>query len=225
MRVVVVGGTGRTGRLIVEEALKAGHEVCAYGRSASPETVPDGAEAIAGDATDGQALHQALEGADAVITALSIPRKSPSPFAKVLGPDDLHSRSTMLILAAMVAHNIPRIVKVSAQSVGDSAPRAGCLFKLLVAFSNLRPAFADHGIADKLVRRSNRAWTILRPPVLTDDPASGTVEADEALRTWSWTKLSRRDVAESAVRALTTPEWEGRCLSLGPGQAVDVDGH
>jgi uncharacterized protein YbjT (DUF2867 family) len=219
MRVVVIGGTGRTGRLIVEEALAAGHQVCSYGRSATPETVPAGVEAIAGDATDGPSLHRALEGADAVITALSIPRKSPSPFAKVLGPDNLHSRSTMLILAAMVAHDIPRIIKVSAQSVGDSAPRAGCLFKLLVAISNLRPAFADHGIADKLVRRSNRAWTILRPPVLTDNPALGAVEAEEDLRTWSWTKLSRRDVAASAVQALTSPEWERRCLSLGPGEA------
>jgi len=218
MRVVVIGGTGRTGRLIVQQALAAGHQVCSYGRSATPETVPAGVEAIAGDATDGPSLHRALEGADAVITALSIPRKSESPFAKVIGPGDLHSRSTTLILAAMLAHNVPRIIKVSAQSVGDSAPRAGCLFKLLVAISNLRPAFADHGVADKLVRRSDRAWTILRPPVLTDEPATGAVKADEALATWSWTKLSRQDVAASAVKALDEQEWEGRCLSLGPGE-------
>ena len=37
MRVVVIGGTGRTGTLIVEEALAAGHEVVCYGRSASDD--------------------------------------------------------------------------------------------------------------------------------------------------------------------------------------------
>ena len=223
MRVVVFGGTGRTGKLIVEEALAAGHDVVCYGRSASEATVPTGAEAFAGDALDGAAIHQALEGADAVVTALSIPRKSNSPFAKVTGPADLHSRSTMLIMAAMLAHNVPRIIKLSAQSVGDSAPRAGCLFKLLVAVSNLRPAFTDHGVADKLLKRSQLVWTIVRPPVLADGPGTGAVEADEELRTYSWTKVARRDVAKSIVGALGHTDWEGRCLSLGPKPTTAPD--
>jgi uncharacterized protein YbjT (DUF2867 family) len=219
MRVVVIGGTGRTGRLIVEEAVAAGHEVICYGRSASLETVPKGVIPVAGDATDAAAIHQVLDGADAVITALSIPRKSNSPFSKVLGPDNLHSRSTMLILAAMMAHKVPRIIKLSAQSVGDSAPRAGCLFRLLVMISNLRPAFKDHGIADQLVQKSRSTWTIIRPPVLTDEPASGAVQAAEDLVTSSWTKLSRQDVAKSIVEALDNPSWERRCLSLAPDKS------
>jgi uncharacterized protein YbjT (DUF2867 family) len=216
MRILVVGGTGRTGRRIVQAALQEGHETLVLGRSAAAENVPLGAVPVAVDVLDGAALDSAMAGVDVVVTALSIPRQSRSPFATPTGPPDLHQRSTRALLEAMERHGVSRLVKVSAQGVGDSAPRAGWGFRLLVAMSHLRGAFADHAVADELVRASAVKFTIVRPPILVDGPPTRPLRAGEALSTWSWTRVSTGDVAAFVVAILDDPAYFGRCVTLSP---------
>lgn len=217
MRLVVLGGTGRTGLKIVAEAVDRGHEVVMVGRSARAEHAPTGAEAVSGDAMDLSDIERVLDRADAVITALSIPRASASPFARVTGPSDLHSRTTAILLSAMERATCRRLVKISAQGVGDSAPRAGWGFRALVAVSNLGPAFADHARADEQVRASSLDWTIVRPPVLSDEPGTGRVEAGETVSTGTFTRLSRVDLARFVVDIVPDPAWFRRCVSVRPG--------
>jgi uncharacterized protein YbjT (DUF2867 family) len=216
MRILVVGGTGRTGRRIVQAALQEGHETLVLGRSATAENVPDGAVPVAVDVLDGAALDSVMGGVDTVVTALSIPRQSRSPFATPTGPPDLHQRSTRTLLEAMGRHGVSRLIKVSAQGVGDSAPRAGWGFRLLVATSHLRGAFADHAVADELVRASAVKFTILRPPILVDGPPTAPLTAGETLSTWSWTRVSTGDVAAFVVAILDDPAYFGRCVTLSP---------
>lgn len=61
-KILVLGATGGTGRLIVSEALARGHEVTALVRS--PEKAGDlkGARLIVGDIRDENALRNALRG-------------------------------------------------------------------------------------------------------------------------------------------------------------------
>src|SRR5258708_9287812 len=71
MNLVVLGDPGRTGRLVVEQALAAGHTVTALVRSPQKLAVDNpNLRVVAGEATDKSALARALEGADAVISAL-----------------------------------------------------------------------------------------------------------------------------------------------------------
>jgi uncharacterized protein YbjT (DUF2867 family) len=217
MRWVVFGGTGRTGGRIAAEAAAQGHAVVVVGRSARADTVPAGAEAVAGDATDPETVSRVVRGADVVAVSLSIPRAGPSPFARVTGPPDLHSRSARLILEAMATHGVQRLLKVSAQGVGPSAARAGWGFRALVAASNLGPAFADHDVADALVAASDRDWTIAHPPVLSDAPGSRTLVAGEQETTGTFTTVSRDDLARWLVAAATDPAWSRRRVTLRPG--------
>jgi uncharacterized protein YbjT (DUF2867 family) len=152
-----------------------------------------------------------------VAVSLSIPRAGPSPFARVTGPPDLHSRSARLILEAMATHGVQRLLKVSAQGVGPSAARAGWGFRALVAASNLGPAFADHDVADALVAASDRDWTIAHPPVLSDAPGSRTLVAGEQETTGTFTTVSRDDLARWLVAAATDPTWSRRRVTLRPG--------
>ncbi len=186
----------------MEELQAAGHGVRVLSRSEGGDVLADGV------------LDRAVGGVDAVIVALSIPRTSRSPFAATVGPTDLHSRSTRRLLDAMAGAGVRRLVKISAQGVGDSAPRAGWGFRLLVACSQLAPAFADHAVADELVRASDLDWTIVRPPVLADGPATGHVEAGEALTTWSWSRVRTGDVAAFVVASLPDPGTVRRVLTL-----------
>jgi nucleoside-diphosphate-sugar epimerase len=68
---VVLGAAGRTGRLVVEQALAAGHPVTALVRSPEKLTLRHPKlRVVVGDATDPAALSGALAGADAVISTL-----------------------------------------------------------------------------------------------------------------------------------------------------------
>jgi uncharacterized protein YbjT (DUF2867 family) len=215
MRCLVIGATGRAGRLIAEELLASGHSVRALARSARAEVLPPGAEPFPGDVLDPEALRGALYGCEAVISALSIPRAGSSPFAAITGPRDLHSRSAALLLPVMRDAGVRRFIKISAQSVGDSAPRAGWGFRLLVAASNLRVAFADHGIADAAVATSDLDWTVVRPPMLGEGPP-GAVRAGEQVTTGTFTRLPRASLARWVTEIVADEQWFRRTVSLAP---------
>lgn len=218
MRIVVIGGTGRTGQRIAMRAVEVGHEVVVVGRSAKPgdPRLPAAARIVTGDVLNPATLETSLDGCDAVVTALSIPRRSRSVFAPIEGPTDLHSRSTAALLPAMTAASIPRLIKVSAQGVGDSAGRTGWGVRLTIATSNLKPAFVDHAKADRMIVESDLSYTIVRPPVLEDGPARDRIEADEQGVTGTFTRIRTQDVANWIVDAVSDPTTYRRVLTLVP---------
>ncbi len=69
-RIVVIGGTGYAGGHIVAEAASRGHDVVSIARKA-PQNPIDGVTYVQGDALDVAGLGDALDGADAVVSALS----------------------------------------------------------------------------------------------------------------------------------------------------------
>src|SRR5216683_2669254 len=71
MNLVVLGATGRTGQLVVEQALAAGHTVTALVRSPEKLTIRNSSlRVVAGSATDAADVARALAGADAVVSTL-----------------------------------------------------------------------------------------------------------------------------------------------------------
>ncbi len=221
MKWVIFGGTGRTGVRLAAHAVAAGHAVRIVGRSAGVVGGVPGADAFQADATDEEAVRRAVAGADVVALSLSIPRAGPSPFARVTGPPDLHSRSARAVVAALAGTGA-RLLKISAQGVGPSAPRAGWGFRALVAVSNLGPAFADHAVADDVVAASPLAWTIVHPPALSDGPGTGGVDAGELVTTGTFTTLSRDDLAQWLITAAPDAAWHRRRVTLAPTAARRV---
>ena len=69
MKILVLGATGATGQLIVRDAAASGHSVVALVRAKARSDLP-GAELIEGDARDEGTLARALDGCDAVVSAL-----------------------------------------------------------------------------------------------------------------------------------------------------------
>jgi uncharacterized protein YbjT (DUF2867 family) len=71
MTVLVVGATGSIGRLVVDEALRQGHSVRAFVRSAAKaRRLPPEAQAVIGDVTKSATLSGAVDGVDAIIFTL-----------------------------------------------------------------------------------------------------------------------------------------------------------
>src|SRR5579859_6249955 len=107
MKLFVIGATGRTGREIVEQALSRGHAVTAFVRSPGSMTLQNANLAICpGDVLDEAQLFRAMEGHDAVLSALG-PREA-------FKPGTLLRDSAMATTAAMNRSGIKRLVVLSA---------------------------------------------------------------------------------------------------------------
>jgi putative NADH-flavin reductase len=71
VRLLVVGASGRTGRLVVEQALGHGHEVTAFVRDPARLAIShERLRVVTGDATAPETFGPALEGQDAVVSIL-----------------------------------------------------------------------------------------------------------------------------------------------------------
>jgi uncharacterized protein YbjT (DUF2867 family) len=200
VRILVLGATGGTGRLIVREAAAAGHRVRALVRSKAKAESLAGADLVEGDALDEQALARALEGCEAVVSSLGTPM---SPFNEVT----LLSRATRALVSAMERANVRRLVCITGLGAGDSRGHGGFMFDAFVLPVLLRNVYRDKDRQEAIVRASALDWVLVRPMILTDEPAKGAVRAQTDLSDVHGGAIPRADVAAFVVRQLTSDEW------------------
>ena len=185
MRVAVLGATGATGRLVVEELVRRGHEVAALGRTV-PTGGPSTVRWVQGDARDAAEVADLVSGAGAVVSALG-PRK---------GDSTLHREVAPCLIAAMHAAGIRRFVGVSGAGIDVPGDRKSARDRLISA---LVRRIGGEAVRDKAVERelwaaSDLDWTLVRPPRLVDGPATGRLE-HAAHRSPRRTSLPRADLA------------------------------
>ena len=162
MKILILGISGRTGRLVAEEAIKRGHKVAGIVRNPGSLNVK-GAEIIAGTPYDIETVRKAMEGCDAVISTLSLVSSSQGLFKKITTPLDSMSVSLGNTVTVMGENGIRRIVLMTAAGVGDTAHMLPAFFKFLIKISNIRFSYADHERQEKILASSDLDWTIVRP--------------------------------------------------------------
>jgi putative NADH-flavin reductase len=199
-KILVLGATGGTGRLLVEQAVARGWEVTALVRSPEKGASLSGARLLIGDALDGAALHRALAGQDAVISALGTPA-SPHKLVTLL------SSATQELVEAMKEENVSRLVAITGIGAGDSRGHGGFLFDKLIFPLILRNVYADKDRQEAILRESGLDWTIVRPSVLNDKPARGAPRALEDLSNFHGGTIARADVARFVLDQLTDSTW------------------
>lgn len=199
MKVLVLGATGGTGKAIVAEAQRAGHEVRALVRSRAKAEDLD-ADLVVGDARNPAAVASAVRGCDAAISAIGTPV---SPFKAVT----LLSEATAVLLTAMRRQNVRRLVCITGMGAGDSRGHGGFAFDRLFLPLMLRHVYVDKDRQEALVRDSGLDWVLVRPSVLNDRPASGHVRALTDLTGFRGGGVPRQDVAAFVVRQLTGDDW------------------
>lgn len=185
MRVVVVGASGRTGRLVVDELLKRGNRVTALVRNLSSFEARDGLTLVQGTPTEKADVRRAFDEADVngkpdvVVVTLSAPRASDSPFAEVISPPRLMADSNANIVAAMKETGVAKIVIMQAFGVGDSWCHMNFAMRLLMRKSNMIYQYHDHNLVDKEVRESGVNFVMVRPCRLTEGDAKPVREWKE----------------------------------------------
>ena len=213
MKILVLGATGRTGKHVIEEALKKGHKIVAVARDPGKLKKYD-ISVIKGTPYDYEIIEKAIEGCDAVINTLNVSRKSDSPWASLSAPKDMISKSASNAIKAMEKTGNKRFVALSTIGAGRSWNTSPAILKFIVSISNLRHAFADHGRQEEMLENSPVEYTICRAPMLSNEiNTSGAVATREGNPPNS-TKLSRNSAAEFFIRIIENKEFLRQTVSL-----------
>jgi putative NADH-flavin reductase len=188
LNILVLGASGRTGRLVVEQALAAGHTVTAFARDPSKLRLSGENLNIAnGDARDFDSLRAALKGSDAVISTIGG------------GERKLITTTTAALVAAMQKSGVRRVVVMSTFIATPNFRPSGAMrmFPRLV-----RGVVKDDLAGAKLLTASWLDWTIVYATLLENKPSAGfrLVGPDEIVTAKN--HINRADVAECLLETL-----------------------
>jgi putative NADH-flavin reductase len=169
MRILLLGATGRTGKLLLEQTLNHGHIVHALVRD--KQKVPFEKYNLLlfeGSPADKEALGKAMHGCEAVLSVLNISRKYEFPWARLRTPKDFLSVTMKSIIGLSATNHIRRIVFASAWGVRDTKKDLPGWFRWLLDHSSLRYPYQDHEKQEELIENSHLEWTAVRPVFLTN---------------------------------------------------------
>lgn len=199
VRVLILGATGRVGRLTTECALAANHEVVALVRDPAHLDRTEQLHLRVGDVQDERAVRDAVHGVDAVIAALG-------PRSNTLAAERALEAGMGNIVTAMQAEGVLRLVALSGAAIevpGDHKPLIDRIASRIVR------RFARHIVGAKqreyeIFAASRLEWTALRPPLVIDGEAKG-YRLDRRLMPGA--RVTRSDVAQALIDQLLHPRF------------------
>lgn len=210
MRLTVFGANGGTGRILVGQALEAGHEVVAVTRRPAGFPFTHPRLVIAGaDVHDGQAVSSALRGSDAVLSVLGV------PFTRK--PVTVYSAGISSITAAMSRLGLKRIVAVTSSAV-EPHRHAGGGFMLnrviqpLVSRTIGKTSYADMRVLEERLRESDLDWTVVRPSGLFDSGRVSSYRASDGPLDGVFT--SREDLAACLLEQAGSPGFARKAIEV-----------
>jgi putative NADH-flavin reductase len=204
MNVLVIGAAGKTGRLVVERAVAAGHRVTSFVRDRGRYTAPPEVHIVTGDATDPAMVSVAMAGQDAVIDVIA----GKTPWRTTA----LERTAARAIVAAARQHGTRRLIAVSAIGVGDSTAHAPLLVRFLLLPTFLRGSTADKAAMEREVEDAGVPFVLVRPAVLNDRPAAGSTRVLAGSE--KGRQISRADVAAFVVEQLTSDTYLNRAVTI-----------
>ena len=181
---LVTGATGRVGRLVVDELLRAGVRVRALTRRPENAALPAGVEVVAGDLTVPATLDAALEGAEAVFLVWTA--------AAATAP---------AVVARLAAHTSAQPRRVVYLSSPHQTPHP--FFQQPNALRGL------HAEIERLLAASGLGVTVLRPGMFASNARhwwAPQISQGDIVR-WPYGEaetapIDERDIAAVAARAL-----------------------
>lgn len=192
--IIVIGGAGKLGKAIVEEAVRRGMTVTAHVRSrAKAAGLPAGVTIVEGDGRDAASLAAAIPGHDAVIsTAFSMQGGVSTDVVKAAIP-------------AMKQAGVRRLIAVSAYGAVEPKGFYGWILKTMAP--KLR---TDKTEMEATLRSSGLDWTSVQPPGLNDGAATGKVEARVGATLKGFPSMPRADVASFILDEIEHPRFVGQ---------------
>lgn len=201
MHITIFGASGRTGKLLVQAALDAGHSVTAFVRDPAKLTIQHPAlRLVQGDTSDSAAVASAVTGAEAIISGLGPVKGSPK---------DLLVTAQRHITKAMQAAGVKRYVLLTGAGVRDPQDQPKLIDKVFGFLLKLTAAdvLKDSEDSVRLVEATALDWIVVRGPRLTEGPKTGRYRVGYVGQN-SGTQISRADLADFMLEQAVGPsQW------------------
>ncbi len=203
MKILLFGGTGKTGSLFLERALNAGYDVTAIVRDASKITITHKNLQIKSvDLFDKEAIRSVSKGYELAISCLG---------------GDANNKSTLLsdmirtIVPALEEAGVKKIFLMSSAGIHNEMP--GLIAKVFVNLF-FKNAIADHKIAAECVMNSSLEYLILRPLSLVEGGLTKNFRTSETSVPKGGKNISRADVAYFMEQAIGKEEYKNKSICL-----------
>ena len=208
-KVLILGGSGKTGKETIRAALKKGYRVRSVTRNMTKAAkFEEGdVEWLEGTATDPELLKKAIQGQDAIISTIG---------PDGLGKTTLYSDSAKLIINAMKDQKVKRFVGVTADT---HSPTVGWLMKFFVNSILLRNVLQDMDRMENIfspLKDEDIEWTIVRPYRLMDLPYTGQYKAGLRDHDPPFKPITyRSDLGDFLANEVVDKKWMRQFVSLG----------
>lgn len=196
MKVLVIGGTGGTGKQLIKQGLEKGHQITALVRDTNKVRITHPSLLVLkGDVLQPDTLGKACNGQDAVLCALG--------HKKFFIKTTILSRGTKNIISAMRENGVRRLICITALGINNSRFKLGLYYTLFVHPFILFFYFRDKEKQEKLIMTTDLDWTIVRPGQLTNGKRRESYKHGQGLGHYVLTKMiSRADVAHFVLSVL-----------------------
>lgn len=207
MDILIIGATGRTGRLIMRLALEEGHHVTAFVRSAEKLNRPlTGVRVVQGDATDDMEIHNVISQHkfDAVVVAVG---------AETFKCSNVRTVTTKNVVDALENRSSStRLWVISSAGSNESMDQLG-FFSRTFLNNILKGHISDHSKQENLVQKSSLPYTIVRPTGLRDSGIvtdhNYMVVTNEMIPT---NNIRRGDLAHFIVTNIFNDQYIGKAV-------------
>jgi len=212
-RLAVFGATARSGRVIIRQALAAGHEVTGLARSPQKlDIAHPKLKLVKGDARDADSLARALAGDEVVICMIGYP--TPKDPMQEVGPVDLYTVMARNLITAMQARGNTRLIMASSTGVETSVGR-----DVTAPASrnptdqwrfNARYLYADMADMETILLDSGLETIILRPGFMVEEPARNNLKVSTEGNTPPARVITYEDFAAFVLAQIDSDEFVGR---------------
>jgi len=208
MKIVVFGASGKTGSLLIEEALASGYEVIAYVRNpGSIKSEHPNLKVVAGQLNEKDKLKSVIIGSDACISTLGGTSLTKHSLGIIEGIDH--------IVSIMEEENVKRFIYMSSYGAGDSRNYMSQPARFLIVDLMLRIPMADHNANESRITRSLLEWTIVRPGGLTNGTKTGELKhGSEKTKLKGSSSISRSNVAIFLLNQVTSRDYVNKSVWL-----------
>jgi hypothetical protein len=203
LHLLILGASGKTGKELTSEALCRGHSVTLILRKPNKELERtyrgnNKVRVLVGDILDKEFVWRAVNGHDAVLSALGYEPTSLLPWTEA--PKSYLANTVSILLEAMKAKNVKRLIFLSGAGSKASWSLAPLPLKGFISLSILRKIFKLLEDAEDIIVKSHDdgiEYEIVKPMVLTDEPRTNKplTVISEHPGLFNVNMISRADVA------------------------------
>jgi len=204
-KVAVIGGTGKSGKYLVEQLLRQGIPFKILVRNPDNFKIKNTlSEVVVGDVQDYESVYSVVRGCGAIISmlGLGIPPSTHTIF----------SQSTKNVLKAMMECSIERYIVTTGLNVDTAFDKKEVNTTLATKWmhDNYPLTTADKQIEYETLLKSNARWTMVRLPLI--EQAGDKMDIKINLEDCPGEKISARGLAHFLIEQLT----DGRFIRKAP---------